>query len=63
MSTRIVIVRDRPVRDLIFLAREAADILRGLPAHDALARALDGSTAEVATELNVAPVDPQPCPT
>lgn len=60
MSTRIVIVRDRPVRDLIFLAREAADILRINPAHDALARAIDGSTAEVATEINTAPVDPDP---
>lgn len=60
METRIVIVRDRPVRDLIFLAREAADLLRNQPGADVLVRCLDGSTAEVARELSLAPVDPEP---
>lgn len=60
METRIVIVRDRPVRDLIFLAREAADLLRDRPDVDALVRCLDGATAEVARELSLAPVDPEP---
>lgn len=60
MATRLVIVRDRPVRDLIVLARDAADALRDRPGFDALVRALDGSTAEVARELQLAPADPAP---
>jgi hypothetical protein len=50
MDDRLLIVRETPLRDLIGLARDAADELRGRDTTCALAKAIDGVTSEVATD-------------
>jgi hypothetical protein len=55
MDERLIITRDRPLRDLIALGREAAAILRdrGADARNlALADALDGAAADVAVDIS-----------
>lgn len=49
---RLLIVREGPLRDLIFLAREAADALRDRNHDDPLARSIDGATAQVAIDIS-----------
>lgn len=48
---RQIAVRERPTRDLVVLARDAADAIRDLPGLAPLADALDGTTAEVIIDL------------
>ena len=50
MDDRLLIVRETPLRDLIGLARDAADALRHDDTTCSLAKALDGVTSEVATD-------------
>lgn len=50
MDDRLLIVRETPLRDLIVLARDAADVLRHNDETCALAKAIDGVTSEVATD-------------
>lgn len=52
MDERLTIVRDAPLRDLIGLARDAADALRHIDGMCPLAKAIDGAAAEVAADAH-----------
>ncbi len=52
MDDRLLIVRSRPLLDLISLGRDAADLLRDRDPSDPLASALHGAAAEVAGDLH-----------
>lgn len=54
MADKYVVVREQAARDLIDLARHAADVLTDRivnPGDAALADALNGAAAEVATDI------------
>lgn len=55
MEDRLLVTREIPLRDLIALGREAAEMLRGRGAdsHEAaLADALNGAAVQVATDIH-----------
>ncbi len=49
---RQIVVREQETRDLVVLARDAADVLRHRPGYEILADALDGASAAVIVDLS-----------